>query len=74
MNLGGKSNPEYMAVLTEVVHCLRNQMHHPKLTMDARQITDWFHHVSEEEVGEVLLRMETESRNGWRTAKSQPHG
>lgn len=71
MNLGGKSNPEYMAVLTEVVHCLITQMHHPKLTMDASQIKDWFHHVSEEQVREVLRRMEAESRFGEGTVESQ---
>jgi hypothetical protein len=66
----GKHNPEYMAVLTEVVRCLIHQLHHPKLSMDAKQITDWFHHISEEQVGEVLHRMEGEDRHG--TAKSQP--
>ena len=59
MNKIGRGNPEYLAVLSEVVACLFRQLHHPKLTMDAKQITDWFHHVSREEVQEVLDRMET---------------
>jgi hypothetical protein len=54
----GRGNPEYMAVLSEVVVCLFRQLHHPKLTMDARQITDWLHHVSLEEVQEVLEKQE----------------
>jgi hypothetical protein len=58
MNTTGRGNPEYMAVLSEVVTCLFRQLHHPKLTMDARQITDWFHHVSLDQVQEVLDRME----------------
>lgn len=58
MNTTGRGNPEYMAVLSEVVTCLFRQLDHPKLTMDARQITDWFHHVSMEQVQEVLDRME----------------
>ena len=61
MNTTGRGNPEYMAVLSEVVTCLFHQLHHPKLTMDARQITDWFHHVSLEEVQEVLDRREADS-------------
>ena len=54
MNSKGRGNPEYMAVLSEVVTCLFRQLHHPKLTMDARQITDWFHHVRLEDVQELL--------------------
>ena len=58
----GKRNPEYMAVLTEVVSCLFHQLHHPQLSMDAKQITDWFHHISQEEVQEVLGSLETRGR------------
>jgi len=54
----GRGNPEYMAVLSEVVACLFRQLHHPKLTMDARQITDWFHHVNSDDVQAVLDRLE----------------
>ncbi len=63
MNRTDKHNPEYMAVLTEVVHCLFRQLHHPKLTMDARQITQWLHHVTEEQVQEALGRLE--ANNSW---------
>ena len=72
MNASGKNNREYMAVLTEVVHCLTTQLHHPKLTMDASQITDWFHHVSEEQVGEVLRKLKGEGHHGEGTVESQP--
>ena len=58
----GKENPEYMAVLTEVVNCLFQQLHHPKLSMDAKQITEWFHHVSEEQVQQVLAKLEAGDR------------
>lgn len=58
----GKQNPEYMAVLTEVVNCLFQQLHHPKLSMNAKQITDWFHHISQDEVEEALGKLETKER------------
>ena len=67
----GRGNPEYMAVLTEVVRCLFRQLHHPKLTMDARQITDWFHHVSLEEVQEVMEKIEADQRQS-NAATNQP--
>jgi len=69
----GRGNPEYMAVLTEVVRCLFRQLHHPKLTMDARQITDWFHHVSLEEVQEVMEKIEADQRQS-NAATNQPSG
>jgi len=72
MNQQEKLNSEYMAVLTEVVHCLMQQLHHPKLSMDENQITDWFHHVSAEQVREVLRRMEAVDRTGGGTGTSQP--
>jgi hypothetical protein len=62
MNQVGKDNPEYMGVLTEVIFCLFRELHHPKLNMDAKQITDWLHHVSQVEVEEVLRKLETEDR------------
>jgi hypothetical protein len=73
MNQLGKHNPEYMAVLTEVVRCLFHQLHHPKLTMDAKQITDWFHHISEEQVRDVLSRLQSADRNAGGTVESQPN-
>ena len=62
-------NPEYMAVLSEVVTCLFRQLHHPMLTMDASQITDWFHHVRLEDVQEVLEKAEANQRQGSTVAK-----
>jgi hypothetical protein len=62
-----------MAVLTEVVRCLFHQLHHPKLTMDAKQITDWFHHISEEQVRDVLSRLQSADRNAGGTVESQPN-
>jgi len=72
----GRDNPEYMAVLTEVVSCLFHQLHHPQLTMNAKQITDWFHHVSQEEVQEVLSKLEQEEfrRKGTAEGQSQDLG
>ena len=58
MNELTKENPEYMAVLTEVVSCLFRELHHPQLKVDARQITDWFHHISEEQVQRILPKLE----------------
>jgi len=58
MNELTKENPEYMAVLTEVVSCLFRELHHPQLHVDARQITDWFHHISEEQVQKVLRKLQ----------------
>jgi len=72
MNQLGKLNPEYMAVLTEVVRCLFHQLHHPKLSMDAKQITDWFHHISEEQVREVLHSIEAADSKIGSTVESQP--
>ncbi len=44
-------NSEYMQVVSEVVSCLVNQLHHPQLSSpSADEITDWFHQVSKEEV------------------------
>lgn len=51
----GKNNPEYMAVLTETVRCLFHQLEHPKLNSpSASDLTEWFHHISEEEVQAAL--------------------
>lgn len=72
MNRIGKDNPEYMAVLSEVVNCLFHQLHHPKLSMDAKQITDWFHHISEDEVQEALRKLQTDDRNEGGTVRGQP--
>ena len=63
-------NPEYLAVLSEVVTCLFRQLHHPKLTMDARQITDWFHHVRLEDVQKVLEKAEANQASS--TVANQP--
>lgn len=63
MNELTKENPEYMAVLTEVVSCLFRELHHPQLTVDARQITDWFHHISEEQVQKVLRKLQAGSQS-----------
>ena len=71
MNQLGKHNPEYMAVLTEVVRCLFHQLHHPKLITDAKHITDWFHHISEEQVREVLQAIDADRKTG-STVESQP--
>lgn len=72
MNQAGNNNPEYMAVLTEVVHCLFQQLHHPKLSMDAKQITDWFHHISEAQVRQVLQTIEAGDRHNQDTVEGQP--
>jgi hypothetical protein len=59
----GKNNPEYMAVLTEVVYALQRELRHPKLKPpDARELTDWFHHISVEEVEAALARVDTQDR------------
>ena len=71
MNNEGRGNPEYLAVLSEVVTCLFRQLHHPMLTMDARQITDWFHHVRLEDVQEILEKDEASKRQS-STAAKQP--
>ncbi|HUN89216.1 MAG TPA: hypothetical protein VMU28_10520 [Terriglobales bacterium] len=64
MNELTEENPEYMAVLTEVVSCLFRQLHHPQLRVDAGQITDWFHHISEEQVQKVLRKIEVGKPSG----------
>ncbi|HWR14206.1 MAG TPA: hypothetical protein VN577_05230 [Terriglobales bacterium] len=54
----GKNNPEYMSVLTGVVACLFNELQHPKLSHPtAKELTDWLHHVSLEEVQAALDRV-----------------
>ncbi len=51
MHRVGKNNPEYMAVLTEVVYALLRELRHPKLNPPtAKELTDWFHHISEDEI------------------------
>ena len=64
MNELTKENPEYLAVLREVVSCLFRELHHPQLTVDARQITDWFHHISEDQVRKVLPKLEAGNQAG----------
>jgi hypothetical protein len=59
----GKNNPEYMAVLTEIVYCLSRELHHPKLApVDAHDLTQWFHHISEDEVEAALERLARQER------------
>ena len=53
----GKNNPEYIAVLTEVVYALFRELRHPKLNPPtAEEITYWFHHISEDEIQVALDR------------------
>ena len=59
----GKNNPEYMAVLTEVIYCLNRELRHPKLKPpDAHDLTEWFHHISEDEVEAALERLQKQER------------
>jgi len=72
MNQVGKENPEYMGVLTEVIFCLFRELHHPKVRMDAKQITDWLHHVSEMEVEQALHKLEADDRSPSSATTRQP--
>ena len=65
MHRVGKNNPEYMAVLTEVVYALFRELRHPKLTAPtAKELTDWFHHISEDEIQVALDRVLQERPTG----------
>jgi hypothetical protein len=59
----GKNNPEYMGVLTEIVYCLFRELRHPRLSPpSAKDLTEWFHHIGEDEVEEALRRVLTQER------------
>jgi len=65
MHRVGKNNPEYMAVLTEVVYALFCELRDPKLTPPtAKELTDWFHHISEDEIRVALDRVLQERPDG----------
>ncbi|HLH07185.1 MAG TPA: hypothetical protein VKW78_08105 [Terriglobales bacterium] len=58
-----RNNSEYMQVVMEVVCCLVNQLHHPKLSSPrAEEITAWFHQVQLEEVVLAMTTLETRKR------------
>ncbi len=56
-------NSEYMHVVSEVVECLVNQLHHPQLSSpSADEITEWFNQVKKEEVEVAIERLRNAKR------------
>jgi hypothetical protein len=61
----GTDNPEYTAVLTQVIVSLFHQLRDTKLPPPSvREITDWLTHVTEEEVqaADALVTVKKEPR------------
>lgn len=48
------ANPEYLAVLSEVVDCLRTTLHHEKLRdLTPEEVVDWLHSLTVKDVKAV---------------------
>jgi hypothetical protein len=56
-------NSEYMHVVSQVVECLINQLHHPQLSSpSADEITEWFNQVKKEEVEAAMEQLRKAKR------------